>query len=406
MKIDVMVWVRRVITWLIAGAILVAIGFSFRPQPIEVDGAVVTRGPLEVTVNEDGRTRIREKYVVSAPLAGQLQRVILKPGDPLVAGQTLLATILPTNPDLLDPRNRTAAEARVKAAEAAVRRADANAEASKAAMESAQSQLDRRMRLRLGDASFDQEVEDANTNYRMRTEEHRSANVAREIASFELEVAQSSLLRSQPNDSTDAPEWHLDLVAPIQGKVLRVFQESAAVVAPGAPLIEIGDPRDIELEIDVLSTDAVRITPGAHMHIEHWGGDDVLEAQVRLIEPGAFTKVSALGVEEQRVNVIGDLVSPVPDNFGDRFRFEARIVTWNSANVLRVPMSALFRHDRDWSVFTTDAEGKALLKTVRIGHHNSDYAEVLDGLAEHDRVVIFPSDRVVHGVWLRYKDAP
>ncbi len=398
-----MVWVRRIFTWLVVVTIVVAIGLSFRPQAIEVDWSTVTRGPLEVTVNEDGRTRIREKYVVSAPLAGQLQRVVLKPGDPVVAGETLLATILPTNPDLLDPRNRSAAEARVKASEAGVRRADANAEAAKAAMESAKSMLDRRLRLRQDAATFDQAVEDAQMQSRMRSEEYRSADFSREIARFELELAKASLVRTTPGDDAATKDWHLDVFSPIGGKVLRVLQESAAVVAPGTQLMEIGDPRDIELEIDVLSTDAVRITPGAKMHLEHWGGEAELEAQVRLIEPGAFTKVSALGVEEQRVNVIGDIVSPIPEQFGDRFRFEARIVTWSGESVLRVPMSALFRHDKEWAVFIADAMGMAQRQLIKIGHRNSDHAEVLEGLAENDRVVIFPSDQVVDGVWIRFQ---
>ncbi len=167
--------------------------------------------------------------------------------------------------------------------------------------------------------------------------------------------------------------------------------------------MEIGDPQDLELEVDVLSTDAVKILPGAKMRIQHWGGDQELEGRVRLVEPGAFTKVSALGVEEQRVNVIGDLVSPAPQQFGDRFRFEARIVTWHSESVLQVPMSALFRKDTEWAVFVIDSTLIARRKIIQIGHRNSDAAEVLSGLAENDRVIIFPSDQVVDGVQLKLK---
>ena len=398
-----MAWFRRVVTWLFVAAVVAAIGYSFRPQPLDVDWAVVSRGPLEVTVNEDGRTRIREKYTVSTPLAGQMQRVVLNPGDRVYAGETLLATILPTDPDLLDPRNRASAEARVKASQAGVSRAEANAAAAKAAMESAKSMLERRLRLREGGATFDQAVEDAQTLARMRSEELRSAEFAREIAKFELELAQAALLRTTPGDDPASANWHLDVVSPIQGTILRVFQESASVLPAGTPLMEIGDPRDIELEVDVLSTDAVKIAPGARMHIEHWGGDTVLDARVRMIEPGAFTKVSALGVEEQRVNIIGDLVSPVPEQFGDRFRFEARIVTWHGEDILQVPMSALFRHDTDWAVFVVDGAQTAHRKIIQIGHRNSDEAEVLGGLTEHDRVIIFPSDQVAEGVLLKLK---
>jgi HlyD family secretion protein len=396
-------WLRRILTWGFVAAVVAAIAFSFRPQPLDVDWQTVSRGALEVTVNEDGRTRIREKYTVSTPLAGQLQRVVLNPGDPVVAGETLLATILPTNPDLLDPRSRSSAEARVKAAEAGVKRSEANMGASKAAMESAQSMLDRRMKLRKGDATFEQAVEDAQMQARMRSEELRSAEFALEIAKFELELARAALVRTSPQDESQGTNWHLDVVSPIQGKILRVFQESAAVLPAGTALMEIGDPQDLELEVDVLSTDAVKILPGARMRIQHWGGDQELEGRVRLVEPGAFTKVSALGVEEQRVNVIGDLVSPAPQQFGDRFRFEARIVTWHSESVLQVPMSALFRKDTEWAVFVIDSRLIARRKIIQIGHRNSDAAEVLSGLAENDRVIIFPSDQVVDGVQLKLK---
>jgi HlyD family secretion protein len=398
-----MAWLRRIFSLAFVAAVLAAIVYSFRPQPLEVDWAVVSPGPLEVTVNEDGRTRIREKYTVSTPLAGQLQRVVLNPGDPVIAGKTLLATILPTNPDLLDPRSRSSAEARVKAAEAGVKRSQANTGAAQAAMESAQSMLDRRTKLRKGDATFEQAVEDAQMQARMRSEELRSAEFAHEIAKFELELAQAALVRTSPQDDPKEANWHLDVISPIQGKILRVFQESSAVLPAGTALMEIGDPRDLELEVDVLSTDAVKILPGAKMRIQHWGGDQELEARVRLVEPGAFTKVSALGVEEQRVNVIGDLVSPAPEQFGDRFRFEARIVTWNSESVLKVPMSALFRKDTDWAVFVVDSTLHAQRKVIQIGHRNSDAAEVLGGLAENDRVIIFPSDQVTDGVMLKLK---
>lgn len=398
-----MAWFRRFVTLVFVAAVVAAIGYSFQTQALDVDWATVSQGVLEVTVNEDGRTRIREKYTVSTPLAGQLQRVVLRPGAPVYAGETLLATILPSSPDLLDPRSRSTAQARVKASEAGVSRAEANAAVAKTAAESAKSLLERQERLHKGAATSEQSFEDAKMLARMRAEESRSAEFGREIAKFELELAQAAFVRTAPGDESVEGSWHLDVVAPIKGTILRVFQESASVLPAGTPLMEIGDPRDIELEVDVLSTDAVKIAPGAKIHIEHWGGDAVLEGRVRLIEPGAFTKVSALGVEEQRVNIISDLVSPVPEQFGDRFRFEARIVTWHGEGVVKVPMSALFRYQADWAVFAVDAAQTARRKVVRIGHRNSDEAEILEGLAANDRVVIFPSDRVAEGVLLKLK---
>lgn len=398
-----MVWLRRSLSVLLVMMIVAGIVYSFRPQPIDVDWSVIARGSLEVTVNEDGRSRVREKYTVSTPLAGQLQRIVLNPGDEVVPGETLLATILPSEPGLLDPRERNSAEARVKMAESGVERSQANATAAQVAYGHAKSVLERRIRLRQEQASGDQEVEDAEMLSKMRAEELRSAEFAREIARFELDLAQAALIRTRPGDESAGQSWHLDIVAPIQGRVLRLFQESVSVLPAGTPFMEIGNANDLELEVDVLSTDAVKIRAGAKMAIEHWGGETVLEARVRLVEPGAFTKVSALGVEEQRVNVIGDFVSPPPTNFGDRYRFEARIVVWSGDDLLKVPMSALFRQGQDWAVFVINPTDLAERRIVQIGHRNADEAEVLGGLQEQERVVIFPSDQVTDQKLLKLK---
>ena len=286
---------------------LAAIVYAFWPKPIEVDVADVSRGPLMVTVREDGKTRIKERYIVSTPLAGRLQRVDENPGDSVTAGETLLATILPNNPELLDPRARTEAAARVSAADATVQRSQANLDAAMERKESAEEQHERIRRLHERGASTDDELEDAFLAMRTRYEEHRAAEFSVEISEFEFQQARAALLRfDEATADEGVSEWQFDIFAPIDGQVLRVLQESTSVLPAGTPLMEIGDAKNLELEIDVLSTDAVRISPGNTVLVEHWGGENSLMGRVRLVEPAAFTKISALGVEEQRVFVIAD----------------------------------------------------------------------------------------------------
>jgi HlyD family secretion protein len=393
--------VRRLLMFAVVAAVFGLIVFAFLPQPVEVDAEVVSRGPLRVTVNEDGKTRIKERFVVSTPLAGQLRRVELKPGDPVEAGQTLLATILPNNPDLLDPRARAEAEARVSAFDAAAKRAETNVKVALREREHAESEHERIRRLREMGASSESALEDALYTMQARQETHRAAEFALQMAQFELQQSQAALLRFRvPTDNAEPPaEWQFDIISPIKGRVLRVLKESAAVLPAGTPLMELGDPANLELEIDVLSTDAVKVTPGDTILVEHWGGEQPLTGTVRVVEPAAFTKISALGVEEQRVWIIADLnVSPEErGSLGDAFRFEGRIVVWEGEDVLQVPVSALFRQGDEWAVFVMN-DAHARLRTVQLGHRNPDAAEVLEGLAEGERVIIYPSDRVQDGV--------
>lgn len=392
--------IRRTLIGLVAAGGAALIVIAFLPQAIEVDVASVSRGRLRVTVAEDGKTRIKERYVVSTPLAGELQRVDKDPGDPVAAGETLLATILPTNPELLDPRASAEATARVNAARGAVNRAEAGLAAAQAAKASAQWQFERTEGLHARGAATEDELEEAKLAMVMRAEEHRAAEFSHEIARYEFEQACAAQLRFDEAAAEETgSEWQFEIHAPISGQVLRVLQESLAVLPAGTPLMEIGDPRNLELEIDVLSSDAVRISPGDTVLIEHWGGDHVLTGQVRLVEPAAFTKISALGVEEQRVYVIADLTdeSAAESNLGDGFRFEARIVVWEGNDVLQVPTAALFRHQTEWAVFVVH-EGHAVLTVVELGRRNPEAAEVIAGLEEGDQVVVYPSDRIEDGV--------
>lgn len=399
---------RRAIMLLCTLGLLAAIGWGLMPAPVEVDLATVDLGSIRVTVDQDGKTRIRERYVVSAPLAGRLLRIDLDPGDSIEAGKTLVATIEPRDPELLDARSIAQAEARVKAAETELEKMGPVLEEVQAAQEFAEGEL-KRVRDARSDSPrsvSESELEDKVMAYRTRTALLRTARHNEEIAKFELEQARAALIRSRPQDAGGAADpipagngWDFTIRAPIDGRVLRVFQESSAVVNAGTPLLELGDPLDLEIEIDVLSRDAVKIREGAAVLLEHWGGDKVLQGRVRLVEPSAFTKISTLGVEEQRVNVIVDLVDPPQERkpLGDGFRVEARIIVAEANDVLRIPTSALFRVKQEWAVFRV-VEDVARETTVQVGMENGLEAEIRAGLSAGDRVVVHPGDDVYDGV--------
>jgi HlyD family secretion protein len=395
-------WLRRLPILVIGLGVVGLIVYAFLPKPVDVDVATVSRGRLQVTVAEDGKTRIKDRYVVSSPLAGRLLRIQLKAGDRVEANQTLLTSIEPTDPALLDPRALAESEARVRAAEAGLNKAGPAAESALAEMQFAESEFGRVDALYKQGATPKHEHEQAALALRTKTEAYRAAKFAEEIAQFELELAKAALLRTAPQSNGTAMEQQFEIRAPITGRVLRVFQESATVVAPADELLELGDPTDLEIEIDVLSSDAVKIHPGSRVLLDQWGGDETLIGSVRLVEPSAFTKISALGVEEQRVNVIADFLDPREkwSTLGDAFRVEARVVIWEADDVLRVPTSALFRHGDEWAVFVV-ADGRARLRPVQTGHRNTNEAEVLDGLEEGDEVVVHPSDKVADGVAVR-----
>ena len=404
--------IRRLITVLFALGVLAAIVLGLMPAPVEVDLAKVVIGAIRVTVDQDGKTRIREKYVVSTPLAGRLLRIELEPGDEVRAGETLLASIEPRDPELLDARSIAQAEARVKAADASVQKMEPLQEKALATQEFAESELQRVRAARAVNsrAITISEVEGKLLAYRTSTASFRTTKHNQEIAKFELDQARAALIRSRPRESNAAiqgsrindNDWNFNIRAPIDGRVLRVFQESSAVVQGGTSLLELGDPTDLEIEIDVLSRDAIKIKPGAHVLLEHWGGEKTLQGRVRLVEPSAFIKVSTLGVEEQRVNAIVDLVDPPQDRttLGDGFRVEARIIVSEAINILKTPTSALFRVGDDWAVFRVEA-GIARQVLVKLGMQNGLEAEVLEGLNFDDQIVVHPGDDVADGVKVR-----
>jgi HlyD family secretion protein len=394
-----MKWLTRNVPLILAAcAVVGGAAYALWPRPIPVDLATVTRGPLAITVDEDGRTRVHDRYVVSAPLAGQLARIDLEVGDSVEAGRTLLATIEPVDPSLIDDRTRAEAEARVRAAEAAREQATARIEELREAHESAKHEYERAKALVKSHAVTEAEYDRTEHEERRTAQAIRAAEFALQVAQFELEMAKATLIRIRPRVTNEENHERLELRSPVSGRVLRVFQESARVVEPGLALIELGDPAEMEVEIDVLSSDAAKIRSGSKVFLEHWGGEQPLEARVRLVEPSGFTKISALGVEEQRVNVIADFVGPpeLRGELGDAYRVEARIVVWQSVDVLKLPAGCLFRSGDKWAVYVVEGT-VARLRTLEVGKNNGLEAEVLSGLQAGDQVVLHPSDKIADG---------
>ena len=403
---------RRILLVLFLAAVAGAIGYGLMPAPVEADVAEVTRGDIRVTVDQDGKTRIRERYVVSAPLAGRLNRIDLDPGDAVTSGETLLAAIEPRDPELLDDRAIAQAEARVKAAEANLQKMTPMLEEALATQALSESDLRRKREARRNNPSAvsESEIDRLEMTDRTNVERVRTARYAQEIARFELDQAEAALVRSLPQQKSNADEEkvpasngrNFNIRSPINGLVLRVFQESSGFVNAGTNLLELGDALDLEVEIDVLSRDAVKIAPGANVSLEHWGGAQPLRGRVRLVEPSAFTKISTLGVEEQRVNVIVDLLDPPEERteLKDGYRVEARIVIAEASDVLKVPTSALFRRGDQWAVFAV-VGGVVEERLLEIGLQNGLEAEVLEGLQQGNRVVTHPSDAITAGVEVR-----
>jgi len=374
-----------------------------RSPALPVEVAEVSRGPLRVTVDEEGQTRVRRRYVVAAPTAGRLLRIELDEGDAVAAGG-LVARLEPAP---LDPRDEATAEARLRAARAQKSASDARVALAEAALRQAERDSERAERLREAGAKSDEALELARLKRTEAVQDLEAARFAADAAVHEVEAAQAVLIAARsPRPRVAAnrapceePGSCIAVRSPVAGSVLRVHEESERIVAAGTPLLEVGDPRDVEIVVDVLSADAVKIAAGAPVVIEDWGGERPLEGRVRLVEPSGFTKVSALGVEEQRVNVVADFVDG-PGALGDGYRVEARVVVWEAPDVVRVPGSALFRRGDAWHVFVVERR-TARLRPVEVGHRGTFEAELVAGLEPGERVVLHPSDRVQNGVRVR-----
>jgi HlyD family secretion protein len=385
--------------WGLAALLIALIAWSFRPQPVPVDLAPVQRGTLRVTIDEEGTTRVRERYVVSAPVAGRLQRVELEPGDP-VARRAVLATFLPATPSLLDPRTRAETDAHMKAAQAARDQARVGLQRTRDELSFSRKELTRHQQLAKIDAITEERLALVELDARNKEAQAKAAELALQVAEHELEAARAVLQQvAGPQGAGSATGGALTLRSPADGVVLRVHQESEGLLPAGTPLIEVGNPEHLEIVADLLSTDAVNVRPEFPVSIGGWGGDTTLRGRVRLVEPSGFTKISALGVEEQRVNVLIDFDGPAAAarTLGDGYRVEVSVVIWERDGVLKIPTSALFRVGTDWAAFAV-REGRAAQTVVQIGQRSAIEAELLSGLAEGDQVIIHPGDTVEDGV--------
>jgi HlyD family secretion protein len=390
--------------WIVVACILAAvglgIGYAFAPRPVPVETAPVVRGDLAETVEEEGKTRVTDRFTVSAPVAGVARRIAFDVGARVPRGTELLS-IDPAAPPFLDARRKETAGAKVKAAEAALESARDQARAAAAKEEYARATVERAGKLHRDGYSSRDELEAAESAARQAQAALRSAEHAVELAASELEAARAES-RSAATGGTGRAGERVVVRSPVEGEVLAVLHRSEGVVREGEPLIVIGNPRALEVEVDVLSPDAVRIRPGSRVVFTRWGGEAALEGRVRTVEPSGFTKVSALGVEEQRVLVIADIVSPRGEweKLGDGYRLEASFVLWEGKGVLRAPAAALFRRGDGWAAFVAEG-GRARLKPVTPGRRSGLAVQVLSGLREGESVVVHPDEKVADGVRIR-----
>ncbi|KAB2935638.1 MAG: efflux RND transporter periplasmic adaptor subunit [Candidatus Contendobacter sp.] len=394
---------RRIGLILLTLALIAALVYGFWPQPVWVEAAVVARRPLRVTVEAEGKTRIMDRYVLSAPVAGTLRRIELEVGDAIRRGQPL-ATMDPLPSEVLDPRRQAQAEARVAATEASLHAAQETTAAAQAEADYAKLEFERMTALcKQKCVVTEAERDRAESRARQTQAQLRSARFAVEVARHEVEAAKTALRHSAAQPGGAARE-SVVIRAPVDGQVLARPRQSEGIVEPGAALLEVGDPHALEVAVDVLSPDAVRIRPGTPVVLERWGGEQPLEGVTRTVEPVGFTKLSALGVEEQRVWVIADLRSPAEawSRLGEGYRVEASFIVWQGEHVLQIPASALFRQGDGWAAFVIE-NGQARRRVVEIGQRGGLTVEIRSGLTEGEQVVTHPDDALQEGATVRIR---
>lgn len=385
---------KRLVFLGLGAAAIAALALAFRPSALPVETAVAAYGPLEVFVEQEGKTRARERYLVSAPLGGRFLRPTLKAGDAVTRGMRL-GTLLPVDAPLRDLRTERDLQERAGAAEASLAKALASVKRAEAALEEARLELARIRQLVASGASSASALDHAQADFKGKEQELLGARQDAHAQEHELEVARLAL------DRLSGGRERAEVRSPLEGWVLRVFQESEAVVAPGAPLLELGRQGDLEAVVDLLSSDAVQVKPGMPARLRGWGGTE-LEGKVHRVEPGAFTKVSPLGVEEQRVNVRVELTAPAEQwkDLGDGFRIEVSILTQSLTRALKIPTGALFREGEGWATYVFEGN-RARKRALRLGPRNPQEAQVIEGLQEGERVILYPGEQVSGGVRVR-----
>lgn len=393
---------RRILILTVAAAVVLGLIYGFLPKPVAVDVVTARRGPLRVTIEEEGRTRVQDRFIISAPVAGYLQRIDLQVGDQVKSGDEV-AVLEPLRSTVLDPRSRAEASATITAAEAALGAAKEKARAAAADADYAREREIRMKHLAAGGYIARDELELVVAERDKAAANRLAAEATAAAAGAELKRAQSAL-RYSATEGRRERGHSVSLKAPVAGRVLTLHRESEGVVSAGEPLLDLGDPDRLEVKVEVLSADAVKLAPGTTVLFERWGGDKPLTGRVRTVEPAGFTKVSSLGVEEQRVLVIADLTSPAEEwrGLGDGFRLDANFILWEGDEVLQVPASALFRTEEGWALFAIE-KGRARLRDVETGHRNGLAVEILAGVSAGMNVVAHPDDVIEDGRRVRPK---
>jgi HlyD family secretion protein len=389
---------RKLAWWIVAGVAAAAlVAWALVPAPVRVETERANTGPFEQTVDELARTRIRDHYTVTAPLGGEVERIALREGDDVAAGAPV-AVLRPALPALLDTRTELELRRRLEAARAGLEAAEARVARTAVAVTQAQLELARSRKLDETHMVAAAKLEGDALVLAMAEQEQQLARADAHVAKHDIDIAAAALVRARGTDPARGGAWRL--VAPIAGRVLKVQQKSAGTVAVGTPLLELGDPANLEVLIELLTTEAPQVREGALVRLEDWGGQRPLAGRVRRVEPLGFTKISALGVEEQRVNVLVDLVSPHSDwqRLGEGYRLTARIVAYRAEAALSIPSGALFRSGDSWFAYQVDKDRRARRVEVQLGHRNERRTEILAGLREGDTVIVYPGDTLHEGV--------
>lgn len=391
---------KRVVKLLLGLAVLGLLIFAFIPEPVKVDMFTLGKSDLLVTLEGEGKTRIHDIYTVYAPIDGRITRIESEPGDRVTAAETVIANMFPANPQFLDKRRETQAKADIEGARAALSLAKARVKQARAELEFELSDFKRTEKLFHQQTVSKAHLERAELRIKTLRAELETAISNQEVMESRLVAAQAMLVQpEEQEESGNGGDCHICIHSPVDGRVLRILHKSESIVAVGTPLVEIGNPVDLEVSIEMLSTNAVKVKAGDDALIKRWGGEQDIKARVRLIEPSGFTKVSALGVEEQRVNVILTFTDPKEkwQSLGDAFRVEAAIIIDKAENVITVPLSALFRQEEKWSVFKV-VDGYVVLQGVEVGRRNDRFAEIISGLAADEQVISYPGNKVAAGV--------
>jgi len=394
-------FIKRIIKIIIGITILGLLTYAFIPQKVKVDIIEVSKGDLLITMEGEGKTRIHDIYVVSAPIDGRITRIEIEPGDVVIAGVTTIANMYPANPIFLDKRTEIQAKADVDGAKAALALANSRVKQTNAQLDFDRADFKRSQELFNKKSISQAGLERAELQLKTLKAELETALSNKQVMVSRLEAAKARLLQPKDEDleNTNNDNCQICIHSPVDGRVLRILHESESIVPVGTALVEIGNPADLEVKIEMLSTNAVKVKVGDEALIKRWGGDQDIKARVKVIEPSGYTKISALGVEEQRVNVILSFTDPIEkwSALGDAFRVEAAIIIDQAKDVITIPLSALFRQNEVWSVFKV-VDGTVELQSVKVGRRNDRLAEIIGGLKINDQIISHPGNAIQSGV--------